>query len=122
MARRIQPQYMVARYSRSERQCEEGLRSPKLQGDEGGVCKPVGLSKEDFDHDSQFAVCSHRQPQDLALHLNGSYEPLVSMCGNWERYDIEFMRTVFLKAYEEKWIARGGIALCDIFDQAVSGK
>lgn len=41
---------------------------------------------------------------------------------NWERCDIELMRTAFLKAYDEKWTARGGLALCDIFDRAVAGK
>ena len=79
--------------SKSERRCEEGLRAPKLQGDEGRVCKPIGLSKEDFDHDSQFAVCSHRQTQDLALHLNGCYEPLVSMCD--------------LYGQDRDWVSRG---------------
>jgi hypothetical protein len=41
---------------------------------------------------------------------------------SWERCDIEHMRTAFLKAYDDKWIARGGVALCDVFDQAVAGK
>lgn len=40
---------------------------------------------------------------------------------NWDRCDIELIRT-YLKAYEEKWAARGGAALCEIFDQKIEGK
>jgi hypothetical protein len=39
---------------------------------------------------------------------------------NWERCDIEMLR-VFLKDYEEKWASRGGVPLCEIFDQRVAG-
>jgi hypothetical protein len=39
----------------------------------------------------------------------------------WDRCDIELIRT-YLKTYEEKWAARGGLALCEIFDQKVVRK
>ncbi|OWK38066.1 hypothetical protein [Fimbriiglobus ruber] len=39
---------------------------------------------------------------------------------NWERCDVPFLRESFLLAYQRKWAGRGGIALCDIFDQVVA--
>ena len=39
----------------------------------------------------------------------------------WDRCDIGLMRA-YLKSYEEKWAKRGGLALCEIFDQQVAGK
>ena len=41
---------------------------------------------------------------------------------NSERCDIELLRTAFLKAYDDKWTGRSGLALCDIFDQVVAEK
>jgi hypothetical protein len=41
---------------------------------------------------------------------------------NWERCDIDFLRTSFLQAYERKWLDKGGLALCRIFDDVVAGK
>ena len=41
---------------------------------------------------------------------------------NWEHCDVEFLRTSFLQAYEQKWLDRGGLALCQIFDQALCGR
>ena len=41
---------------------------------------------------------------------------------NWECCDIEYMRTAFLKAYDDKGNGRGGLDLCGIFDQAVAGQ
>jgi hypothetical protein len=53
--------------SNSETRCETSLRAyGNPRSGEKRVCKPVELSKDDFDHDSHFAVCSHLQPQDLA--------------------------------------------------------
>jgi hypothetical protein len=40
---------------------------------------------------------------------------------NWERCDVEFLRRSFLLPYQQKWSGRGGLALCDIFDQVVAG-
>jgi hypothetical protein len=40
---------------------------------------------------------------------------------HWEDCDTERMRA-FLKNYEETWLARGGLPLCEIFDQAIAGK
>jgi hypothetical protein len=40
---------------------------------------------------------------------------------NWERCDIELLRNSYLLAYEAKWLGRGGLALCTIFDDTVSG-
>jgi hypothetical protein len=39
---------------------------------------------------------------------------------NWERCDVELLRTAFLQPYEEKWQGRGGVALCQIFDKVVA--
>ncbi len=41
---------------------------------------------------------------------------------NWEKCDIELLRTAFLRAYEQKWLSRGGLALCQIFDETVAQK
>jgi len=81
--------------SNSEAQCEARFRAyGKQGGDEDRMCKPVGLSKDDFDHDSRFAVCSHLQPGDVALHMgNDSYEPLVSMCDG--------------DGQDREWVSRG---------------
>lgn len=40
---------------------------------------------------------------------------------DWERCDVAFLRTAFLLAYQQKWAERGGLALCDIFDDVVAG-
>jgi hypothetical protein len=80
--------------SNSEAQCEARFRVyGKPKGDEYRICKPVGLSKDDFDRDSHFTVCSHLQSQDMALMTNGSYEPLVSMCDSY--------------GIDKEWISRG---------------
>jgi hypothetical protein len=81
--------------SNSKTLCEASLRAyGKPQGDEDRICKPVGLSKDDFDHDSHFAVCSHLQSRDMALHMgSGSYEPLVSLCDSY--------------GIDREWISRG---------------
>ena len=39
----------------------------------------------------------------------------------WETCDVEFLRTTFLQAYESKWRDRGGLLLCQIFDEAFAG-
>lgn len=42
-----------------------------------------------------------------------------TMIQNWEPEHLEFLRAS-LQDYETKWLSRGGIALCQIFDDAVS--
>jgi hypothetical protein len=41
---------------------------------------------------------------------------------HWERCDVELLRSAFLQAYETKWLGRGGLALCQIFDSVVARK
>ena len=86
--------WLTVSLSRSEAQCNAGFRGyRKPEGNVEYICKPVGLSKEDFDHDSHFAVCSHLQSQDLALHMRGSYEPLGSLCDSF--------------GMDREWVSRG---------------
>jgi hypothetical protein len=40
---------------------------------------------------------------------------------DWERCEVEFLRQSFLLAYQQKWVGRGGLALCNIFDEVVAG-
>lgn len=53
--------------------------------------------------------------------LTDAVHNIPDLVRNWNRCDIELMRA-YLKSYEEKWAARGGLALCEIFDQRVLGK
>jgi hypothetical protein len=41
---------------------------------------------------------------------------------NWEKCDVELLRRGFLQEYERKWLGRGGLALCQIFDEVVARK
>ena len=80
--------------AKSEPQCEAMFRRyGKTEGDEFRVCKAVGLTKDDFDHDSHFAICSHLQSEDLALYIGNSYEPLVSLCDSF--------------GADREWVSRG---------------
>ena len=40
---------------------------------------------------------------------------------NWEKCDLEWLRES-LRGYENKWKGRGGMVLCQIFDDVVSGR
>jgi hypothetical protein len=40
---------------------------------------------------------------------------------HWEMCNVEFLRTAFLQTYESKWRDRGGLPLCQLFDEAVAG-
>lgn len=76
--------WMAESLSRSEAQCKASFRGyRKPEGNVEYICKAVGLSKADFDRDSHFAVCSHLQSSDMALHWNGTYEPLGSWCDDF---------------------------------------
>ena len=41
---------------------------------------------------------------------------------HWDKCDVELLRSGYLQAYEQKWLARGGLALCRIFDRVVAGQ
>lgn len=66
-------------------------------------------------HNSYSGELSSAESSDLmdAIH-NIPY-----LAQNWETCNIELLRVAFLKAYQDKWAASGGPALCNIFDMAV---
>ena len=39
----------------------------------------------------------------------------------WEDCDVERLRA-FLKTYEETWLSRGGLPLCEFFNRAIAGQ
>ena len=60
-------------------------------------------------------------PEHLA-DLMDAIHNIPEMIENWERCDVEFMRTAFFKAYDEKWSSRSGLSMCQTFDQALLAK
>ena len=63
---------------------------------------------------------SAKFPNEHTADLMDAIHNIPSLLQNWEKCDVELLRTAFLKAYEQKWLARGGIALCQIFDDVVA--
>jgi hypothetical protein len=60
-------------------------------------------------------------PMDIA-DLMDAIHNIPELVQNWERCDVELLRKSFLGVYQDKWSARGGPALRDIFDQVVQAK
>jgi hypothetical protein len=60
---------------------------------------------------------SHEHTADLMDAIHN----IPSMIQNWETVDVEYLRAG-LTQYERKWLAKGGVALCQIFDDAVAGE
>jgi len=102
--------------SNSQSQCEAGLQAyGSVNSDEGRICKPVGLSKDDFDHESHFALCSHLQSLDMAVHVGGdSYQPLETMCDmsgldrEWVSLGVEWYESHPLTQSCLTWMRRNG--------------
>lgn len=59
-------------------------------------------------------------PEHLA-DLMDAVHNIPDLVQHWERCDIGLMRAC-LTDYERTWLARGGVTLCEIFDQALAGK
>ena len=79
------------------------------------------LSKDDFDHDSQFAACSHLQSRDMALHTaNDAYEPLVSLCDalgqdrEWISRGVEWYESHPLTQSCFTWWSRNGPTFSEV--------
>ncbi len=58
-------------------------------------------------------------PEHLA-DLMDAIHNIPELVQHWERCDVEFLRTAFLRVYEQKWLGRGGLALCQIFDDIIA--
>jgi hypothetical protein len=58
-------------------------------------------------------------PEHLA-DLMDAIHNIPQLIREWERCDVELLRTAFLQVYEKKWLGRGGLPLCQIFDEIIA--
>src|SRR5262245_5837122 len=59
-------------------------------------------------------------PHEHTADLMDAVHTIPWLIRNRERCDVAFLRTAFLQAYEQKWLAQGGLALCKMFDDTVA--
>jgi hypothetical protein len=57
-------------------------------------------------------------PAHLA-DLMDAIHNIPEMVQTWERCDVEFMRSAYFMAYDEKWSSHSGFSMCGTFDQAL---
>jgi hypothetical protein len=63
---------------------------------------------------------SKQWPAEHVAELMDAIHNIPTFLQEWEKCDVEFLRTAFLQVYESKWRDRGGLPLCQMFDEAVA--
>ena len=64
---------------------------------------------------------SGQVPAEHLADLMAAIHNIPNFVRQWEQCDVELLRNSYLLAYQEKWAGRGGLPLCDIFDDVVGG-